>query len=130
VADDTGTDWAATATELEGVAYSRASWELAMFADPLTRATDLGVINLAQLDTAKLSAVLGLDVGSLVTVANWPAQAPASSIEFFIEGYSESFGLESHHLTFNVTRAAPWLGTFKLADATRGKLNDVYYLAG
>ena len=118
------------ATELEGVAYSRASWELAMFADPLTRSTDLGVVNLAQLNTAKLSAVLGLDVGSMVTVSDWPAQAPASSIDYFIEGYSESFGLESHHLTFNVTPAALWLGTFKLADATRGKLNSTYYLAG
>lgn len=118
------------ATELEAVAYSRASWEVGLFATPRTRSAALGVIDLTQIDTSKIGGVLSCDVGSLITVSNWPTQAPGSSLQFFVEGYSEQIELESHRIVFNVSPATVWLSTFMVGDATRGKLNDTYYLAG
>ena len=118
------------ATDLEAVAYSRASWEANLFTTPQTRSASLGIVDFTQIPTAKLDAALSCDIGTLVTTTDWPAQAPASTLLLFVEGYSERIGIESHRVVFNVSPADVWLATFMLGDATRGKLNDTYYLAG
>ena len=50
MADDTGTDWAATATEIEG--FSCTNWECDHHECKFLRAAAVGLRRLAQLDTA------------------------------------------------------------------------------
>lgn len=95
-------------------AYGAAAWLVGRYAEPRLRIPDLELRDLTHLDPTKLSAVLGLDVGSLVTTTNWPGQAPASTIAVFVEGYSERFGLASHRLSFNVSPAEIWTDVFIL----------------
>ncbi len=51
MADDTGTDWAATATEIEG--FSCTNWECDHHECKFLRAAAVGLRRLAQLDTAE-----------------------------------------------------------------------------
>lgn len=108
-------------------ADAAAAWRVAVYAQPQTRIPNL-TIDLLSLDPAKVAAALALDVGSLLTVTDWPTQAAVTSLDLFVEGYSETIGMESHTLTLNVSRADSWLGTLILDDAVRGEL-DAYTLA-
>ena len=67
-------------------------------------------------------------VGDRIDVTNAPTQADTTTPSYFVEGYTESIGLESHTLQLNVSRADAWVGTLILDDAVRGEL-DAYALA-
>ena len=108
-------------------AAGAAGWAVSTYAQPSTRIPNL-TVNLTALSPEKYAAALALDVGSLITVDDWPTQAAVTSGSFFVEGYAESIGLEFHTLTLNVTDATPWLSTLILDDAVRGEL-DAYTLA-
>lgn len=110
-------------------AAAAAGWLTAMYAEPRRRVPTLTTVDLTQIDTAKLAGVLACDVGSRITTTDWPDQAPASTLDFFVEGYSEVIELESHTITFNVSPGEIWLDTFVLDDATRGVIGSSYYLA-
>lgn len=66
--------------------------------------------------------LMAADIGTRLTVSSLPTQAPASSIDFFIEGYTESIGQESYRFTFNVSPvdATTDLPFWILNDATYG----------
>lgn len=103
-------------------AAGAAWWRVSNYAQPQTRIPNLAAI-VTSLSAAQAAAVLALDVGSLLTVTNWPDQAAASSADFFVEGYNEQIGLEFHRIEFNVSPAAIWTETFVLDSATRGVLD-------
>lgn len=111
------------------LAYAAAAWMVNTYKDPRTRIPNLEPADLTQLAPAKVASILAMDVGSVVATTDWPTQAAASSADLVVEGYAETIGLESHVISWNVSPAAIWTGTFKVEDATRGKLDDVYRLA-
>lgn len=115
----TGTVELQSTSEVE--ASAAAWWRVNTYGNPKTRIPNLG-FEVTQLTAAKASAALGLTVGSLVSVTDWPAQVAAVT-DFFVEGYTEQIGLEYHHLTCNVSPGDIWLTTFVLDSATRGVLD-------
>jgi hypothetical protein len=49
----------------------------------------------------------------MIAVTNLPAQAPAATMSFFVEGYSEQIGDETYTIDFNLSPAelspTPWI---------------------
>jgi hypothetical protein len=75
------------------------------YAEPLVRVPNASV-NLIVQPSATVTSLLALELGDLVTFTNLPAQAPASTMTFFIEGIQESFGMapgETWVMTFNLS---------------------------
>lgn len=97
-----------------------AEWTVHAHAEPQQRVPTLSVDVLnANLDVADL---LGLTVGSRVTVTNPPVQA-AGDGDYFVEGYTETFGAFDYGISLNVSPAAKWAETLVLDDAARGLLD-------
>lgn len=72
-----------------------------------------------------LTEAMGLDIGSRVSVTNAPGQAPASSVDYFTEGYSETLGPFGWSMTLNLSPVPPQYDSlFTLDDATLGELDD------
>jgi hypothetical protein len=66
---------------------------------------------------------LPIDIGSKITLTNLPTQAPAPSMDLFVEGYTETISLAGHSITFNTTPAAAYQHIFTLDDPVRGVLD-------
>lgn len=82
-------------------------------------------VDLTALDTATMQAVAGLDVGSLIKLENLPDQSPGgTTATFFVEGYSETLGVGSWQITFNLSPSWPIDSVFILDSATHGVLNS------
>jgi hypothetical protein len=107
------------------VAYQAAAWRVGLYAEPQPRIPELGV-DLLPLSAARQATLLAADVGTRITLSNLPVQAPASSIDFFIEGYTETIGPESYGFEFNVSPTAPG-DVFILNDAVKGVLDNTTY---
>lgn len=99
-----------------------ADWQVANYGDPANRAPVL-TVDLANASPTEQAAIMGLEVGSKVTVTGLPTQAEATTQDFFVEGYSETITAVSHRITFNVSPAAPWANVLLLDDATYGLPN-------
>jgi hypothetical protein len=115
-------------TEDVDAASDAAWWRVNTYAEPRARIPDLSC-DLIKLPTATQASVLGADLGGMFTVTNWPTQSAAATASFFIEGYTETIGPESHTFSFNVSPAELWQETFKVADNPRGTLDSIYRIA-
>ena len=104
------------------------SGTLNTYGEPVPRVPTLSV-NLLGLDADTVALILGLSVGSRITVTGLPSQAANTTEDYFIEGYAESIALDRYVLTFNVSPASPTLTTWLLEDATRGQLGTTTRLA-
>lgn len=106
-----------------------ATWQVMRYAQPKTRIPSVTVDVTAQADkTPSPGALLDAGIHSLITVTNQPSQAQATTASYFIEGYSESIGVESHVISFNVSPAEPFTRVFLLDDPVRGALDGSYVL--
>lgn len=76
-----------------------------------------------------LAKVLGLDIGSKVSITNAPTQAASATANYFVEGYQETFGEASWFITLNLSPAWPADSVFILDDATYGELDSDNLLA-
>ena len=101
--------------------YQAATWRVLNYSQPLPRIDSLGV-NLMPLSTTLRASLLNADVSTRFTLAGLPAQAPAASVDFFIEGYVETIGLAEYELAFNVSPVSDELNNsvWILQDATYG----------
>jgi hypothetical protein len=107
----------------------KAAWLVFSYAEPRPRVPSLTVDVLAHVGlTPSAETILGLDIGDLIEVTNQPAQADATSAQYFIEGYSEAIGPESYEITFNLSPAHPSLSVFVLDDPVRGQLDGGFVL--
>ncbi len=121
--DDNGkaTGSVTTASEDDDAPLFLASWLVYQFKDPKERAPQLAVNATVQVGkTPNCSAVMATAVGDKITVAGRPAQASSSSVDYFIEGWTEVYGPESLVITFNVTPSSPYDQVLKIGDSTRG----------
>lgn len=92
--------------------------------EPRPRASSVTVNVLDWLnDPVTLEAVLDLDIGSMVRVANAPDQAPDATADYFVEGYTETFGEASWEIALNLSPVAPYNAIFRLDDPVLGVLD-------
>ena len=118
-----------TASQDDDEARNLAAWNLLEFKDPKERVPNLEVDALAQVGkTPNCAAVLATTVGDKITVSNRPSQASSSTIDYFVEGGTETYGPESLRLTFNLSPSAPYDQVLIIDDPVRGAIG-VYPLA-
>lgn len=108
-------------------AYQAASWLVYLYSTPSPRIPALSV-DLLPLPLATQQLLLSADIGTRFTVSSLPTQAAASTMDFFIEGYTETIGSASYSITFNVSPVTGF-DVFALDDPVRGVLDSTYPLA-
>lgn len=104
-----------------------ANWRAALYADPQVRIGNTGVQVVVQ-DTTTVGNVLGVELGELVTLTGLPSQADPTQQDFFVEGYTETFGYESFSWQANLSPAFDLLDVWTVQDAVFGQY-DAYPLA-
>ena len=90
--------------------FDAANWAVQLYSTPQVR-IPVAVIELAAASTALKAFVLNREISDRITLAGLPKQAPASSMDFFIEGWSETITAESYRLSFylsNVFTSNVW----------------------
>lgn len=110
-------------------AEAAALWTIRQSAKPKPRISRISV-SPANLSATQVGAVQDADIGTVVTITDLPPQAPAPSMDLFVEGYTETFSATDWRITFNTSPAdieaqAAWI----LGDAVLGVLGDTTYLA-
>ncbi len=108
---------------LDSDALTAATWRLSRGSEPSLTTPQIGLDPLT--DTANTAAILALDIGSLVVVTGLPSQAPSSSVELVVQGYTESIGTSGWYVTPTTSTR---IQVLILDDATYGGL-DTYPLA-
>lgn len=112
-----------TASEDDDAPLQAASWLVGVYKNPGLRVASCGVDALAQVGKApNCYDVLAVTVGSKITVGGHPQQMSYSSVDYFVEGGTETYGPESLRLTWNLSPTSPWDQTLILGDANRGFL--------
>lgn len=104
---------------------SRARWETRN-PSPKLRWPSISVDLLTQ--TSIRAAVLTADIGARIALAGLPSSAPATSVEVFMEGYTETISLTAYNVTFNCSPFTP-TNLWKLGDATYSVLGSTTVLA-
>ncbi|MEU0667194.1 carbohydrate binding domain-containing protein [Streptomyces lavendulocolor] len=100
-----------------------AQWLVQRYADPPPEMRQMPV-EAYSLGTTAYRQLLGLDVSSVATVTDLPAEAPTSSATVTVEGYTESIRQNQHHLNCHVSRtdtATVWVldsATYSVLDQT------------
>jgi hypothetical protein len=101
--------------------FDAASWKVYTASTPQVKVPIAGVLlNLA--NTAQATAILSLEIGDRITLANLPSQAPASSMDFFIEGWTETITADSYLFAFNLSPAS-LSGVWQLDSSVYSVLN-------
>lgn len=105
-----------------------AQWLVTRYAEPETRLVRATTNLMTQPTSATVTSILGLDVGSRITLSSLPTQAPGTSVDYFVEGITESIGPDGWRLSFTfspVIDGQVWL----LGDTTNGVLGSTTVLA-
>jgi len=103
-----------------------ANWQSNQTADPASRPPALTVDILNK--PATVAAVLALDVSSRVTAGALPVQAPFTTGDLFIEGWTENIGSASWTFAFN-TSPASQSGVWQLDSSVHSQLGTSTRLA-
>ena len=100
--------------------FQAATWRVLNYCQPLPRIDSLGVDLLPLNDTLRAN-LMNASVGTRITLSGLPTQASSTSVDFFIEGYTEAIGPESYEFTYNVSPVNDELNdVWILQDATYG----------
>ena len=114
-------------TTSDNEVQSRADWEVNRRGTPRVKLTSVSV-DLVASSLAQQALLLAADIGTRFTVTNLPAQAPASTMDFFVEGINDDIGPESFTVTFN-TSAAAYADVWILDSSTQSQLDSTTVLA-
>lgn len=104
-----------------------ADWKVHTRSTPEVRIPSVSV-DLLNCTSAQKTALLVREIGDRVTLSGLPSQAPSSSMDFFIEGYTETIGAESYRMTFNLSPASQ-SGVWQLDSSTYSVLGTTTRLA-
>lgn len=110
---------------LSGEVTDAAAWRIAKYAQPIVRIPTV-TADLVNADTTLGDKLIGCSVNDRFRLTNLPSQAPASTLDVFIEGYQETITSSSYVIAFYVTPASlseVWV----VEDATYG-VYDTYPL--
>jgi len=110
------------AVATDSILYDVASWRLALRSTPQLRTPQIVLDALT--DAAHALQILSLEVSSRVTVSGLPGQAPTSTLDLTVQGYTEKISTDEWTVTANTT---PYLALHTLTwdDATAGALDGV-----
>lgn len=105
-------------------ALARAQWTVALYAEPSPRIPDL-TIDLLTSSQSLVEGFLALEVGDRIQVTDWPTQAPGSTLDLIVEGWTEQQSATAWTLTLS---CSPWEqaggAVWILGDATYGVLGS------
>jgi Concanavalin A-like lectin/glucanases superfamily len=90
-------------------AWAVASWRVNANGDPKNRIANL-TVSLSRLDRqspAQVAQLLNLDISDVIRLINLPAQAPAPTMDLFVEGWTEHLDRKTGEwtITFNTSPA-------------------------
>lgn len=91
-------------TTSDNEVFDAASWKVYTASIPQVT-VPTAEVELARFTAAFQGSVLARDIGDRATLAALPSQAPASSMDFFIEGWTETIADGSHRFVFNLSNA-------------------------
>lgn len=106
-------------------AYQAAAWRVGLYSEPRPRIPALG-INLLPLSQTRQDDLFELDISSRITLSNQPTQAPATTSEYFLEGYTETISHETYSFVLNVSPTRGF-DVFTLDDPVKGVLDNTTY---
>jgi hypothetical protein len=104
---------------------ARADWEVNRFGTPRVAVPSVRT-NL--LTSSVATALLAADIGTKFRLTNLPSQAPATTMDVFIEGGTEQIGVNSYFIEFNVSPAA-YANVWILDDPVYSVLDSTTVLA-
>jgi len=105
----------------------RSAWVVGRYATPEVRVSAVEVL-LNDLPVALAQAVLSAVPGTRFTLSGLPANAPASSMDLFVEGVSDFITATEHRITLRTSPASVY-NVWILGDSTYGVLDSTTRLA-
>lgn len=114
-------------TTSDNEVFDAASWKVYTASTPQVK-VPVAEVELAMLSSAQKTSVLTREIGDRITLTGLPSQAPASSMDFFIEGRAETRTVDSYRIAFNLS-AASLSGVWQLDSSTYSLLGTSTRLA-
>lgn len=90
-------------TTSDNEVQSAADWKVSRRGVPHVKTPALSVDLLTFPTASKIATILGVDLGAEVTATNLPSQAPATSVDVFVEGTKETIGIARYDVSWNVS---------------------------
>ena len=115
-------------TDLDNELWDRANYEIAANAEPAPRVPTV-TVSLINCSSTKITNLITLGLGDVVQLTTLPAQAPAASMLFYVEGYTETLGPSDWSMTFNLSPYNPIGSVWQLDSATYSVLDSTTTLA-
>lgn len=97
------------------------NWQVATRSQPKRKTPQLAIDLLD--DTVRVSA-LALDISSRLQVTALPSQLGTSSVDFFVEGYTETISDQAWDLSLNTSSLQRYGDVWKVGDATYGAIDS------
>lgn len=92
-------------TTSDNEVFDAASWKVYTASVPQVK-VPTAEVELALLSTAQMTTLLAREIGDRITLSGLPVQAPASSMDFFIEGWTETIADFTYRIVFNLSSAS------------------------
>lgn len=93
-----------------------ANWKIGVGATPQVR-VPTAEADVEKATSAQKALILAREIGDRITLASLPSQAPATSMDFFIEGYTEHRTAEAYRISWNLSPATA-SGVWQLDSST------------
>jgi hypothetical protein len=119
-----------TAADTDQACESLANWRVTNYADPGVRVPNV-TVDLARLENQAASQVallLAASIGTRVQLAGLPSQAPASTVDLFIEGWTEIFDQKTWRIVFNTSPADDLYDVWELGTSGLSELGTTTIL--
>jgi len=104
-------------------------WRANSRAEPAPRTATLQIAAWIKQATVNLVNLTALDVGSRVQVTGLPATAPATVLDLFVEGFSDTFNTTGWLRTLNTSSVGASGSVWQLDSATYSQLDSTTILA-
>jgi hypothetical protein len=92
-------------TTSDNEVFDAASWKVYTASTPQVK-VPTAEVELALLSTAQTATLLAREIGDRITLTGLPVQAPAPSMDFFIEGWTETIADFTYRIVFNLSSAS------------------------
>jgi hypothetical protein len=92
-------------TTSDNEVFDAASWKVYTASTPQVK-VPTAEVELALLSTAQTTTLLAREIGDRITLSGLPVQAPAASMDFFIEGWTETVADFTYRIVFNLSSAS------------------------
>lgn len=105
-----------------------AEWRVGLNKQPTSRYPTVSV-DVVNLSTAQAALILAADISTRFGLSSLPTQAPASTADFFVEGYAERITESKHLITFNTSPTTGYAGAAGVWQLDVNNIDGPYILA-